>query len=239
MEAILIIASVCQRWRMSYLVRASIASPAHHPSSGGRGTRQASSSLSALFATIFGLRGQPFKCARFEEGRFALRGHSYFQNFEEPARFLRRSKRGMSPLIRFRRAKISGDSLSSPIMGDEGGLVWRSTMSRYLPLARISSSWRPCSIIRPFSMTRIRSACAIVLRRWAMTKLVRPQHQGLQIPWISRSDSVSRLLVASSRMRIFGSPGLPGRSLIFGADRRTVSHRARRSTCRNPPEASQ
>ena len=58
---------------------------------------------------------------------------------------------------------------------------------------------------RPFSRTRMRSAPAIVLRRWAITKLVRPDISVCRLDWIRRSDSVSRLLVASSRIRMRGS----------------------------------
>jgi len=57
----------------------------------------------------------------------------------------------------------------------------------------------------PFSRTRIRSAWVMVLSRCAITKLVLPFISVCRLPWMSRSDSVSRLLVASSRMRIRGS----------------------------------
>ena len=55
-----------------------------------------------------------------------------------------------------------------------GGAVCSSTISRYRPLAAINSSWRPCSRMCPFSITRIRLAWRIVLSRCAITKLVRP-----------------------------------------------------------------
>ena len=60
-------------------------------------------------------------------------------------------------------------------------------------------------MIRPSSITAIRSAWRIVLRRWAMTKLVRPRISRDSPCWINPSDSESRLLVASSRIRIRGS----------------------------------
>ena len=48
-----------------------------------------------------------------------------------------------------------------------------------MPLAAISSSWVPLSMIRPCSMTMIQSEFLTVERRWAMTKVVRPFHEGV------------------------------------------------------------
>ena len=43
----------------------------------------------------------------------------------------------------------------------------------------MSSSWVPRSIMRPCSMTMMQSALRTVESRWAMTKVVRPAHQGV------------------------------------------------------------
>ena len=45
----------------------------------------------------------------------------------------------------------------------------------------------------------------MVLKRWAMTKLVRPRIRRSKAPWMRASVRVSTLLVASSRMRMRGS----------------------------------
>ena len=51
----------------------------------------------------------------------------------------------------------------------------------------------------------MRSAFRIVLSRWAITNEVRPRIKVARAGWISRSLLLSRLLVASSRMKIVGS----------------------------------
>lgn len=52
------------------------------------------------------------------------------------------------------------------------------------------------------SNTRMTSVARIVDNRWAMTNEVRPANSGFKAAWMSCSDSLSRLEVASSRMRI-------------------------------------
>ena len=54
----------------------------------------------------------------------------------------------------------------------------------------------------------MRSAWRIVLRRWAITNEVRPRIRAARPRWIRRSLSLSRLLVASSRMKISGSASM-------------------------------
>ena len=53
-------------------------------------------------------------------------------------------------------------------------------------------------------MTHMRSALATVLRRWAMTMVVRPAQSVFSASWTARSDSVSSAEVASSS-RISGA----------------------------------
>ena len=73
------------------------------------------------------------------------------------------------------------------------------------PSAASSSSCVPCSMMRPWSMTRIVSASRIVESRCAITKLVRFFMSSAIAFWISTSVRVSTELVASSRIRICGS----------------------------------
>ena len=72
-------------------------------------------------------------------------------------------------------------------------------------LARAARACVPRSTISPPSMTRIWSAPRMVERRWAMTKVVRPRRRARRPSWIFASLSLSRLEVASSRMRMAGS----------------------------------
>lgn len=48
------------------------------------------------------------------------------------------------------------------------------------------------------------SAASTVDRRWAMTRLVRLRNSGCRAAWISCSETVSRWLLASSRIRVRG-----------------------------------
>mmetsp|Transcript_36303 Transcript_36303/g.61197 ORF Transcript_36303/g.61197 Transcript_36303/m.61197 type:complete len:112 (+) Transcript_36303:443-778(+) len=59
--------------------------------------------------------------------------------------------------------------------------------------------------MRPWSMTIIRSACLTVLRRWAMTRTVRPTMACSSAACTSASLSVSRAEVASSSSSRRGS----------------------------------
>ena len=52
------------------------------------------------------------------------------------------------------------------------------------------------------------SAFWMVLSRWAMTNEVLERRSNFKLCWIACSLSLSRLLVASSRMRIFGSASI-------------------------------
>jgi len=63
----------------------------------------------------------------------------------------------------------------------------------------------PRSTMCPLSNTNTWSALRMVLRRWAMTKLVRPDRSCSRAFWMKRSVRVSTLEVASSRMRMRGS----------------------------------
>ena len=66
----------------------------------------------------------------------------------------------------------------------------------------------PCSMISPSFITRMRSASRIVDNLWAITKLVLPFIKLSIAFWILTSVLVSTELVASSRMRIFGSASI-------------------------------
>src|SRR4030095_4675892 len=70
------------------------------------------------------------------------------------------------------------------------------------PLRRRRAAWLPSSTMRPWSKTRMRSSSRTVDRRWAMTSVVRPRIRLCMASWIKASDSLSRLEVASSRIRI-------------------------------------
>src|SRR5207247_2613007 len=77
---------------------------------------------------------------------------------------------------------------------------------RYFPSPfATSSACVPCSIRRPSSITNRRDALRRVDKRCAIANTVRPATSRSSACWISRSVSVSTLLVASSRMRIRGS----------------------------------
>src|SRR5712671_3161345 len=87
---------------------------------------------------------------------------------------------------------------------------WSCTCSsykcRYFPSSFASSSaCVPCSTSRPSSITNSRDALRSVDNRCAIANTVRPDTNRSSASWISRSVSVSTLLVASSRMRIRGS----------------------------------
>ena len=60
----------------------------------------------------------------------------------------------------------------------------------------------PCSATTPSFNTIILSASRIVLSRWAMVSTVRPFINRSRASMTSRSDSVSRAAVGSSRIRI-------------------------------------
>ena len=70
--------------------------------------------------------------------------------------------------------------------------------------AAMSSSCVPCSTMRPWSRTTIRSARRIVDSRWAMTNAVRPARRRPSPRSIRRSVPMSTDDVASSRMRMRG-----------------------------------
>ena len=74
----------------------------------------------------------------------------------------------------------------------------------YGPSAAMSSSCVPCSTIRPWSSTTIRSARRMVESRCAMTKAVRPARSRLSPFSIRRSVPMSTDEVASSRIRMRG-----------------------------------
>ncbi len=90
-----------------------------------------------------------------------------------------------------------------------------------MPFFRISSLWDPTSAMRCLSMTTIRSASRRVESRWAMAKVVRPLIRRPSASWIWYSVSVSRLLVASSRISSRGSCRMA---------------RAMAIRCRSPPD---
>mmetsp|Transcript_20465 Transcript_20465/g.62307 ORF Transcript_20465/g.62307 Transcript_20465/m.62307 type:complete len:99 (+) Transcript_20465:2343-2639(+) len=71
----------------------------------------------------------------------------------------------------------------------------------------MSSSCVPCSTMRPFFTTAMLSAFRTVDRRCAMTTVVRflSVSRRSRASWTTRSDLLSRALVASSRRRIEGS----------------------------------
>mmetsp|Transcript_29454 Transcript_29454/g.85874 ORF Transcript_29454/g.85874 Transcript_29454/m.85874 type:complete len:102 (-) Transcript_29454:1603-1908(-) len=74
---------------------------------------------------------------------------------------------------------------------------------------RISSSWHPCSATWPPRRKTILSARRTVLKRWAMTKVVRrcpSARSRSSAACTTRSLLLSNALVASSRMSIFGWP---------------------------------
>jgi len=74
------------------------------------------------------------------------------------------------------------------------------------PCCAISSCSGPCSITRPSSNTTIRLQWRRVERRWAIMITVRPLQICAMLAWIACSLSTSSALVASSRIRILGSP---------------------------------
>ena len=97
-----------------------------------------------------------------------------------------------------------------------------------------SSSWRPCSTMRPSSSTRIWSAPAMVDSRWAMTTAVRPASASARACCTSASFSESRWLVASSRIddgRVLQQHR--GRWPAAASRRPTGGSRARRRRCRS------
>ena len=67
-----------------------------------------------------------------------------------------------------------------------------------------SSSFVPRSAMRPSAMTTISPAARMVDRRCAMMSVVRFFASSSNACWIFASVSVSRALVASSRMRMGG-----------------------------------
>src|SRR5699024_2991614 len=75
----------------------------------------------------------------------------------------------------------------------------------YIVWASISSAWVPLPVRCPFSMKNILSELMIVLRRWAMTRTVRPSISSSSASWTNRSERESRLAVASSSINISGS----------------------------------
>ena len=90
------------------------------------------------------------------------------------------------------------------------------------PSRSSSSSRVPCSSTRPLSSTTMRSALAMVDRRCAITIIVQRRRNASSACCTSRSEMLSRALVASSRMRISGS--------------RTMA-RASASRCSSPPDS--
>ena len=72
----------------------------------------------------------------------------------------------------------------------------------YTPPRWISSVWVPCSTMRPDSITTTRSACSMVVRRCATTRVVRPCMRRCRASCTRRSDSLSSAEVASSRIRM-------------------------------------
>src|SRR5689334_12702922 len=75
----------------------------------------------------------------------------------------------------------------------------------YGPPASISSSWLPCSTIRPYSRTTMRPAWRMVDRRCAMTIAVRPASRRRSPASIRPSVCRSTFDVASSSTRMRGS----------------------------------
>ena len=84
--------------------------------------------------------------------------------------------------------------------------VWicSSHNEAYFPFCWISWLWLPCSIINPFSITKIISAWITVESRWAIIKHVFPFAAKISSLWTCFSVIVSNDEVASSRMQAFG-----------------------------------
>src|SRR3954453_19288356 len=78
------------------------------------------------------------------------------------------------------------------------------TWAAQRPSSAVRASWGPSSTMRPPSSTTIRSASRIVVRRWAITSAVRPSNASSNAACTWASFSLSRWLVASSRMIITG-----------------------------------
>ena len=81
----------------------------------------------------------------------------------EPTRF--------TQILAFHAGFSAAAAGASITLGSGGGCVCIVTMRSYRPLRAMSSSCVPTSTMRPFSITTMRCACAIVLRRCAITKL--------------------------------------------------------------------
>mmetsp|Transcript_47496 Transcript_47496/g.113087 ORF Transcript_47496/g.113087 Transcript_47496/m.113087 type:complete len:151 (-) Transcript_47496:1479-1931(-) len=76
--------------------------------------------------------------------------------------------------------------------------------SAYEPPCSMSCGWGPSSMIRPSEITAILFALMTVESRCAMMTVVRPFVITSNASWIWCSVWVSRALVASSRITIFG-----------------------------------
>mmetsp|Transcript_163292 Transcript_163292/g.396872 ORF Transcript_163292/g.396872 Transcript_163292/m.396872 type:complete len:252 (-) Transcript_163292:1424-2179(-) len=82
---------------------------------------------------------------------------------------------------------------------------WCAMRPAYAPPCReMSSAWVPRSTMQPWRMTTIWSALRTVVSRWAMTRVVRPVMSRSRASWIRRSVSLSRALVASSKITRLG-----------------------------------
>src|ERR1019366_9503158 len=109
-------------------------------------------------------------------------------------------------------AQLGGTRAHSPVTLRSGGLRVKETLSgrpfstiaRYSGERSRSASCVPCATTRPSSSTTISSARAIVDRRWAMIRVVRPAITSPSARLISRSVVASTEAVASSRIRIRG-----------------------------------
>ena len=73
------------------------------------------------------------------------------------------------------------------------------------PLRLYRVSYLPCSTMRPSFKTNIVSQFLTVDRRWAIRIIVFSPLRASMVFWTSVSDSVSRALVASSKMRRLAS----------------------------------
>ena len=69
---------------------------------------------------------------------------------------------------------------------------------------RARSCVGPSSAMRPSCTTKMRLACRIVERRWAMMSVVRPMLSWSNARWMRASVTLSSAEVASSRMRMGG-----------------------------------
>ena len=73
-----------------------------------------------------------------------------------------------------------------------------------MPFFAISSRWVPFSTIPSCVSTQMEVAPRMVVSRWAMVKVVRPLLSFSSDSYTSRSLSLSRALVASSKIRMGG-----------------------------------